>query len=67
MIGDRYDVNLCCIRLDTDIAFGQNHGVKTLLVYTGVAKRSDPLVPVEPDFSIDSLTQLANLMNLPSH
>ncbi|GAA99236.1 uncharacterized protein L969DRAFT_86460 [Mixia osmundae IAM 14324] len=55
MIGDR---------LDTDIAFGKNGGIKTLLVLTGVQKREDYQAKdaeVVPDYVIESLGDLSAL------
>jgi 4-nitrophenyl phosphatase len=53
MIGDR---------LDTDIAFGNNGGLTSLLVLTGINKRSDfeqPGAPVVPRLVVGSLGDLA--------
>jgi len=56
MIGDR---------LDTDILFGKNGGVSTLLVLTGVTKEVDisgaNASPVVPDYVLQSLGDLAVL------
>ena len=52
MVGDR---------LDTDIAFGKNGGMGTLLVFTGVTSREaleDDQKGVKPDYIIDSLGSL---------
>lgn len=52
MIGDR---------LNTDIAFGQNGGMQTLLVLTGISQLKDVEAPgntVHPDFYLSSLGDL---------
>lgn len=50
MVGDR---------LDTDILFGKNGGMKTLLVFTGVTDRESlSKSAVKPDFAISSLGNL---------
>lgn len=52
MVGDR---------LNTDIAFGLNGGMKTLLVLTGITTLDDVNAPdntVHPDFYIKSLGDL---------
>ena len=53
MIGDR---------LDTDIAFGKNGNLSTILVLTGVSKREDvDKSLVKPDIILDSIADLLNL------
>jgi len=55
MIGDR---------LDTDIAFGINGGLSTLLVLTGVVSRADlaqPQAKILPEYVVDSLGDFAVL------
>ncbi|PLW56720.1 hypothetical protein PCANC_01668 [Puccinia coronata f. sp. avenae] len=55
MIGDR---------LDTDIAFGINGGLSTLLVLTGVVSRADlsqPDAKILPEYVVDSLGDFAVL------
>jgi len=47
MVGDR---------LDTDIQFGKNGGLGTLLVFTGVTSERD-LVGLKPDAVPDFVTQ----------
>ncbi|EPZ34863.1 2-phosphoglycolate phosphatase, eukaryotic domain-containing protein [Rozella allomycis CSF55] len=55
MIGDR---------IDTDIAFGKNHGMKSLLVLTGISSRSSlENTPLKPDYHIESVTKLFELIN----
>jgi ribonucleotide monophosphatase NagD (HAD superfamily) len=50
MVGDR---------LDTDIMFGHNGGMKTLLVFTGVTDRETlSESAVKPDFTIASVGDL---------
>eukprot|EP00128_Syssomonas_multiformis_P009961 Colp12_sorted_trinity150504_noHs@11160 len=52
MVGDR---------LDTDISFGHEGGLKTLCVLTGVTSRAeleDPNHPIKPDFYIDQISKL---------
>jgi ribonucleotide monophosphatase NagD (HAD superfamily) len=50
MVGDR---------LDTDILFGSNGGMKTLLVFTGVTDRETlSKSSIKPDFIIASLGDL---------
>jgi 4-nitrophenyl phosphatase len=52
-------------RLDTDIALGARAGMTTALVTTGIAE-TPALVdaPVEPDYVLDSLAELADLDEL---
>ncbi|MFB6152413.1 MAG: HAD-IIA family hydrolase [Haloarculaceae archaeon] len=54
-------------RMDTDLAMGRDHGMKTALVCTGVADRGDvPGSGVEPDYVLDSLADLPDrLADLP--
>jgi len=54
MVGDR---------LDTDILFGINNGIKTLVVYTGIVTReeSKSQSTIIPDFQIDSVSYLKHL------
>jgi ribonucleotide monophosphatase NagD (HAD superfamily) len=52
MVGDR---------LNTDIAFGRNGGMKTLLVLTGISQLKDvrdPSNTIVPDYYINSLGDL---------
>ncbi len=54
MVGDR---------LETDIRMGQEAGMKTALVLTGVARRSDlDLLEKRPDFVLDDLEDLVGLL-----
>jgi 4-nitrophenyl phosphatase len=53
MVGDR---------LDTDIQFGYNAGIDTLLVYTGIQSESETHSP-SPTFTVDSLGNFASLKN----
>lgn len=54
MVGDR---------LDTDIQFGKNGGLKTLLVMTGITKPTDlQSSSIKPDFWIDSLADFQGKM-----
>jgi len=56
MVGDR---------LNTDIAFGQRGGLQTLLVWTGVTKKSDledDRQPIRPHFTIQSIGHLPALI-----
>lgn len=52
----------CCMvgdRLDTDIAFGKNGGLKTLLVLTGVTTMKEALASsIVPDYIASSLAVL---------
>ena len=55
MVGDR---------LDTDIAFGVNGGLRTLLTLTGVNSLADAQAPdaiARPDYVVDSLGDLRTL------
>jgi ribonucleotide monophosphatase NagD (HAD superfamily) len=50
MVGDR---------LDTDMKFGKNGGLKTLLVLTGVTSEEAALAAeIQPDFYLDSLSDI---------
>jgi ribonucleotide monophosphatase NagD (HAD superfamily) len=56
MVGDR---------LNTDIAFGHNGGMKTLLVLTGISQLKDVRDPnntIVPDYYINSLGDLKDLI-----
>lgn len=56
MVGDR---------LNTDIAFGQRGGLKTLLVWTGVTQKADledEKQTTRPDFTIQSIGHLPALI-----
>ncbi|CAG8552988.1 8797_t:CDS:2 [Acaulospora morrowiae] len=61
------DVERTCMigdRLDTDIQFGINGKLKTLLVLTGVSKEHDILIenaPIVPDYYLPSLGDLSEL------
>ena len=55
MIGDR---------LDTDIAFGRDHGCRTVLVLTGISKQSDVCDSLRPDHVIPSIKDLPSLLLL---
>lgn len=57
---------LCMVgdRLDTDILFGKNHGLKTILTLSGVTsldqlKQTKP--ELLPDYYVDSIAQLKNI------
>lgn len=57
MVGDR---------LDTDIAFGINGGIDTLMVLTGVNSKSDyeeEGAPTVPHYVVQSLGDLASVDN----
>ncbi|KAI8612725.1 2-phosphoglycolate phosphatase [Chytriomyces sp. MP71] len=67
VIINKYDLDpsrTCMVgdRLDTDIQFGQQSGLKTLLVMTGVTSWQtlalNPESPVRPDYIIESLGHL---------
>lgn len=48
-------------RLDTDIAFGREGGIKTLMVQTGISSKAEidaPDAPIVPDYLIKSLGDL---------
>ncbi|CAG8460710.1 6136_t:CDS:2 [Cetraspora pellucida] len=68
-IAQKFKLNLertCMIgdRLETDIQFGNNNGVTTLLVLTGIAAEKDILVdnaPIIPDYYISSFGDFAKL------
>lgn len=58
MVGDR---------LDTDILFGHTAGCKTLLVLSGVTKLpslQDPKNCIVPDYYVDKLSDMLELLNL---
>ena len=51
-------------RLDTDLAMGADHGMRTALVLTGVSTRADATEsPVDPDAVLDSLADLPPLID----
>jgi ribonucleotide monophosphatase NagD (HAD superfamily) len=55
MVGDR---------LETDIRMGQQAGMATAVVLTGVSKREDvALMPSPPDFVINNLGELPGLIS----
>ncbi|MCI0503612.1 HAD-IIA family hydrolase [Candidatus Micrarchaeota archaeon] len=54
MVGDR---------LDTDIAFARNCGMKSALVLTGNSKRAD-IGDLKPDYVLDSVAQLTEKLGL---
>ncbi|CAG8624242.1 5960_t:CDS:2 [Cetraspora pellucida] len=68
-IAQKFKLNLertCMIgdRLETDIQFGNNNGVTTLLVLTGIAAEKDILVdnaPIIPDYYMSSFGDFAKL------
>ncbi|OGO14857.1 MAG: hypothetical protein A2Y93_10515 [Chloroflexi bacterium RBG_13_68_17] len=53
--------------LDTDIALGHNAGIRTVLLLSGVTRREDLAdSPVQPDFVLDSLASLPDLLRGPA-
>ena len=71
-IVDKYRLNVertCMIgdRLDTDIQFGINGGIATLLVLTGISTEKEILAegaPILPDYYVDSLSNFAEIIEL---
>ncbi len=50
-------------RLETDIRMGQEAGMRTAVVLTGVSRREDvATLPVPPDLVVESLAELAEMM-----
>lgn len=50
-------------RLDTDIRFGKNSGIKSVLVLTGVTKKEDvEKAKDKPDYVIETITELSSLL-----
>jgi phosphoglycolate/pyridoxal phosphate phosphatase family enzyme len=59
MVGDR---------LETDILFGHNHGLRTALVLTGVTSMKDmELFPVQPDYVWSSMHEFVSLIRTAQH
>lgn len=51
-------------RLNTELAMGQRVGMTTVLVLTGVCKRSDVAsASIEPDYVIDSLADIGSVLD----
>lgn len=55
-------------RLDTDIQFAKNTGIKSVLVLTGVTKKEDvEKSKVKPDYVIESINELPELLEKINH
>jgi ribonucleotide monophosphatase NagD (HAD superfamily) len=55
MVGDR---------METDILMGQQAGMATVLVLTGVTQREDlDHAPVQPDYVLESIAELPRLFD----
>ncbi len=60
---DKSEMIIVGDRLDTDIRFGNNTGIKSVLVLTGVTKREDiEKSKDKPDYVIESINELPSIL-----